>query len=146
MLGYGPLPVVFVDGHCQSPMDDAWEAMFPSVTYVKHLEEATCYRNFILVPTGYQAAVSTGLTPTVKCPGNRRVREFGDMMLRSFGIEPLKSCRDEGKVQLTMVRREDYKAHPRHNSRIQTRLDNEQAVFKALVKWQQETGEGAPRL
>ena len=141
ILGYGPLPVVFVDGHCQSPMDDAWQALFPKIQYIKHFQGTVCFKHMILVPTGYQAAISTGLTPTVGCPANPRVREFGDMMLRAFGIEPLKSCRDEGKNQLTMVRRENYKAHPRHNSRIDTRLSNEQSVVDALQRFVERDGD-----
>lgn len=132
VLGYGPLPVTFVDGHCQSPMDDAWQAMFPRVQYIKHLKDNTCFRKLIVVPTGYQAAISTGITPTRGCKAERHVREFGEMMLRSFGIEPLRSCNDAGGKKLTLVRREDYKAHPRHNGRIVTRLGNEPEILRSL--------------
>lgn len=144
-LGFGKLPVVFVDGHCQSPMDDGWDAMFAKVQYIKHLDPGTCFKHMIIIPTGYQAAISTGITPTQNCPATPRVREFGDVFLRSFGIEPLPSCTAEGKHQLTMVMRENYKAHPRHNGRIDTRLRNEKDVLRELQKFAASSDLGALR-
>lgn len=134
--------VVFVDGHCQSPMDEAWNTMFPdgAVSYLKHMSGTTCYDHAIIVPTGYQAAISTGLTPTQDCAANSRVREFGDMMLSVFGIQPLRHASEFCNRQnfpVTFVRRGNYKAHPRHSGRIERRMENEQAVFDAFKEWAQ---------
>lgn len=137
IAGAGRAQVVFVDGHCQSPMDEAWERLFSKVTYVKELAPGTCFKRAIVVPPGYQAAISTGLTPTRPCDAHHRVLEFGEQFLRTFDIEPAApdESRCRGDVKITMVLRSDYLAHPRHTGRIERRLANEADVLRALEEW-----------
>ncbi|XP_057866228.1 beta-1,2-xylosyltransferase RCN11 [Cryptomeria japonica] len=143
--------VVFVDGHCKSPMDDAWEALFTSVAYAKHFSGPVCFRHVLLTPLGYETALFKGLTESIPCYGcsvselkqkpedrkTARLVEYGEMFRAAFGLlsGENKNFRSTSVHNVLFMRREHYLAHPRHGGKVESRLRNEEEVLDALQKW-----------
>ncbi|KAF5727922.1 Beta-(1 2)-xylosyltransferase [Tripterygium wilfordii] len=59
--------VVFVDGHCQAPLEETWEALFSGLRYAKNFSGSVCFRHAILLPLGYQTALFKGLSEEINC-------------------------------------------------------------------------------
>lgn len=149
-LPYRP-HLVFVDGHCETQLEETWKAMFSSLRYAKSFNGPVCFRHAVLVPLGYETPFFKGLEKvTIDCHGapsndlrqnpddskTARVSEFGEMIRASFGL-PLNIHRAENPLlghNILFVRREDYLAHPRHHG-VESRLSNEQGVFDSLQTW-----------
>ncbi|GAV87251.1 DUF563 domain-containing protein [Cephalotus follicularis] len=143
--------LVFVDGHCEAPMEETWKALFSSLVYAKNFSGSVCFRHAVISPLGYETALFKGLTEDVDCHGasahdlwknpddkkTARLSEFGEMIRAAFGF-PVNRHRSEKPVSghnLLFVRREDYLAHPRHGGKVESRLSNEQEVFDSLQGW-----------
>ncbi|KAL5700210.1 glycoprotein 2-beta-D-xylosyltransferase [Ranunculus cassubicifolius] len=146
--------LVFVDGHCKTPLEETWEALFSSVRYAKNFSGSVCFRHAILSPLGYETALFQGLSEAINCEGTTahelwehpdnsktaRLSEFGEMIRAAFGY-PVDRNRgvpkpvSSGVYNILFVRREDYLAHPRHGGKVESRLTNEQQVFDALKTW-----------
>ncbi|KAI5066470.1 hypothetical protein GOP47_0019094 [Adiantum capillus-veneris] len=138
--------VIFVDGHCQSPMDDGWEALFSNITYAKSLADSVCFDHAVFTPLGYETAIFKGLNSGIPCKGctamelkqadddrkTARLREFGEMFKSAFGVE---NRRIKKSLNILFVRRESYLAHPRHSGKPETRLRNEQELFNLMENW-----------
>ncbi|KAK7305199.1 hypothetical protein VNO77_43100 [Canavalia gladiata] len=143
--------LIFVDGHCMSPLEETWRALFSSIRYAKNFSGTVCFRHAILSPLGYETALFKGLTEDINCDGTSaqelwhkpdnsktaRLSEFGEMVRAAFEL-PL-NLHHGGKPlfghNVLFVRREDYLAHPRHGGKIESRLSNEQEVFNSLKSW-----------
>lgn len=144
--------VIFVDGHCKTPLEDTWKALFSSIRYAKNFSGPICFLHAILSPLGYETALFKGLTEHIPCKGadahelwrhpdeqkTARLSEFGEMVKAAFDL-PLdrhhtKAVSASGHNVL-FVRREDYLAHPRHTGKVESRLSNEQGVFDSLKRW-----------
>ncbi|CAI0373995.1 unnamed protein product [Linum tenue] len=149
-LPYRP-HLVFVDGHCRTPLEETWSALFSSIRYAKNFTGSVCYRHAVLVPLGYETALFKGLTEDIFCYGadgkelwmnpddhkTARLSEFGEMIRAAFHF-PVNNPGTEkpaSGLNVLFVRREDYLAHPRHDGKVQSRLSNEQVVFDAVQKW-----------
>ncbi|KAL5548524.1 hypothetical protein UlMin_003755 [Ulmus minor] len=143
--------LVFVDGHCTTPLEETWRALFSSIRYAKNFTGSVCFRHAILSPLGYETALFKGLTEEVRCQGaaaqdlwqnpddhkTARLSEFGEMIRAAFGF-PVNRHRIERPVSghnVLFVRREDYLAHPRHKGKVESRLSNEEEVFNAMKSW-----------
>ncbi|KAG8386056.1 hypothetical protein BUALT_Bualt03G0109300 [Buddleja alternifolia] len=143
--------LVFVDGHCKTPLEETWTSLFSSLTYAKNFSGPVCFRHAILAPLGYETALFKGLSENINCHGasahdlwqksddqkTARLSEFGEMIRASFGF-PLDRNRNPNSAtghNILFVRREDYLAHPRHGGKVQTRLSNEQQVFESIKRW-----------
>lgn len=145
--------LVFVDGHCMTPLEETWKAVFSGLRYAKNFSGSVCFRHAILSPLGYETAMFRGLSEDIDCygapahdlwqnPDNKktaRISEFGEMIRAAFSL-PLHRQHHSSKSgsrnqNVLFVRREDYLAHPRHAGKIQSRLSNEQEVFDALKSW-----------
>ncbi|KAL5548536.1 hypothetical protein UlMin_003767, partial [Ulmus minor] len=122
--------LVFMDGHCTTPLEETWRALFSSIRYAKNFTGSVCFRHAILSPLGYETALFKGLTEDVRCQGASaqdlwqnpddrkiaRLSEFGEMIRAAFGF-PINRHRIERPVSghnVLFVRREDYLAHPPH--------------------------------
>ncbi|KVH99194.1 beta-(1,2)-xylosyltransferase-like [Cynara cardunculus var. scolymus] len=141
--------LVFIDGHCLTPLDDTWKAMFSSLRYAKHFSGPVCFRHAILPPLGYETVLSRGLFEDLDCRGGSahevlqnpnepitaRISEFGDMIKAAFGLPLNKPHPTSNHHNILFIRREGYLAHPRHGGTVQPRLENEQEVFDGLKKW-----------
>ncbi|KAK2987072.1 hypothetical protein RJ640_004798 [Escallonia rubra] len=143
--------LVFVDGHCVTPLEKTWKAMFSSLRYAKNFSGTVCFRHGIFTPLGYETAIFQGLTERIDCRGasahdlwqqpddhkTARLSEFGEMIRAAF-LFPVDRHRNSKPVSghnVLFVRREDYLAHPRHGGKVQSRLSNEQQVFDSLKSW-----------
>jgi glycoprotein 2-beta-D-xylosyltransferase len=135
MLGQPRGTLIFIDAHCESAMDEAWKALFANVIYAKHFGDnaVVCMERAILIPTGYQSPLEKGINPLRDCKADARVREFSDMFVRAFDIEPYAgdAC-DRDNIGILFVRRVHYLAHPRHNGKIVRRIENEDEILAAL--------------
>ncbi|XP_073058888.1 beta-1,2-xylosyltransferase [Primulina eburnea] len=149
-LPYRPR-LVFIDGHCETRLEETWTALFSSLAYAKNLSGTVCFRHAILAPLGYETSLFKGLSENINCQGasahdlwqkpddrkTARLSEFGEMLRAAFGL-PMdrrhihKSVSDHN---ILFVRREDYLAHPRHGGKVQTRLSNEQEVYDSVKLW-----------
>ncbi|XP_057795271.1 beta-1,2-xylosyltransferase [Salvia miltiorrhiza] len=143
--------LVFVDGHCEAPLEETWMALFSSLTYAKNFTGPVCFRHAILAPLGYETALFKGLTQTVDCHGasahdlwqnpddrkTARLSEFGEMIRAAFGfpVDRHHIPKPDSAHNVLFVRREDYLAHPRHGGKVQSRLSNEQEVFDSINSW-----------
>ncbi|KAJ8532535.1 hypothetical protein K7X08_012458 [Anisodus acutangulus] len=143
--------LVFVDGHCETQLEETWRALFSSLTYAKNFSGPVCFRHAILSPLGYETALFKGLTEQIDCngasahdlwqnPNNRktaRLSEFGEMIRAAFGfpVDRQNIPRTTTGPNVLFVRREDYLAHPRHGGKVQSRLSNEQQVFDSIKSW-----------
>ncbi|KAK7288528.1 hypothetical protein RIF29_01989 [Crotalaria pallida] len=143
--------VVFVDGHCMTPLEETWKALFSSLRYAKNFSGTVCFRHAILSPLGYETALFKGLTDDISCVGasaqelwqkpdnhkTARLSEFGEMVRAAFGL-PL-NIHHVGKPvsghNVLFVRREDYLAHPRHGGKVESRLSNEPEIYDSLKSW-----------
>ncbi|KAL3614779.1 hypothetical protein CASFOL_040440 [Castilleja foliolosa] len=148
-LPYRP-HLVFVDGHCEAPLEETWRALFSTLTYAKNFSGPVCFRHAILAPLGYETPLFKGLSENINCHGassrdlfekpdnqkTARLSEFGEMIRGAFGF-PLDRRHQIpiAGLNILFVRREDYLAHPRHGGKVQTRLSNEQEVFDAVNNW-----------
>ncbi|CAK9148838.1 unnamed protein product [Ilex paraguariensis] len=143
--------LVFVDGHCETPLEETWKALFSSLTYAKNFSGSVCFRHAILSPLGYETPLFKGLSENINCHGafahdlwqnpddqkTARLSEFGEMIRAAFGF-PVNRHRTPKLVSghnVLFVRREDYLAHPRHGGQVQSRLSNEQQVFDSIKSW-----------
>lgn len=149
-LPYRP-HLVFVDGHCETQLEETWNALFSSLKYAKNSSGPVCFRHAILTPLGYETALFKGLTETIDCRGapshdlwkhpndqkTARLSEFGEMIRASFGlpVDRHRPLRLDSDHNVLFVRREDYLAHPRSQGKLQSRLSNEQQVFDAIKNW-----------
>ncbi|CAN4103959.1 unnamed protein product [Withania somnifera] len=140
--------LIFVDGHCETQLEETWRALFSSLTYAKNFSGPVCFRHAILSPLGYETALFKGLTENIDCkgafahdlwqnPNNRktaRLSEFGEMIRAAFGfpVDRQNIPRTATGPNVLFVRREDYLAHPRHGGKVQSRLSNEQQVFDSI--------------
>ncbi|KAK8648631.1 hypothetical protein V6N13_129380 [Hibiscus sabdariffa] len=144
--------LVFVDGHCETQLEDTWRALFSSLRYAKNFSGPVCFRHAILSPLGYETALFKGLSEDIDCQGapahelwqssddkkTARLSEFGEMIRDAFGFPVNRHHSDKavsGHYNVLFVRREDYLAHPRHRGKVESRLSNEQEVFDALQRW-----------
>ncbi|PKI77468.1 hypothetical protein CRG98_002074 [Punica granatum] len=143
--------VIFIDGHCTSPMEETWDALFSGFSYAKSFNGSVCFRHAVLSPLGYETALFKGLSEHIDCKGasahdlwknpddqkTARLSEFGEMVRAAFGF-PVNRHRHEKSSSghnVLFVRREDYLAHPRHSGKPESRLTNEQEVFDAIKSW-----------
>ncbi|GFP83647.1 beta-(1 2)-xylosyltransferase [Phtheirospermum japonicum] len=142
--------LVFVDGHCETPLEETWTALYSTLTYAKNFSGPVCFRHAILAPLGYETPLFKGLSENINCRGasshdlwqkpdnqkTARLSEFGEMIRAAFGfpVDRHHQIRRAG-LNILFVRREDYLAHPRHGGKVQTRLSNEQEVFDAINIW-----------
>lgn len=143
--------VVFLDGHCMSPLEETWRAMFSGLRYAKNYSGPVCFRHAILSPLGYETALFKGLNDEINCHGasahdlwehpddqkTARLSEFGEMIRAAFGF-PVNRHHIEKPLSghnVLFIRREDYLAHPRHGGRVESRLSNEKEVFESLKSW-----------
>ncbi|GLT57003.1 hypothetical protein SLA2020_300110 [Shorea laevis] len=143
--------LVFVDGHCETQLEETWRAMFSGLSYAKNFSCPVCFRHVVIAPLGYETPLFKGLTEEIDCHGapaldlwrnpddkkTARLSEFGEMIRASFGF-PVNRHRAEKPLlghNILFVRREDYLAHPRHGGKVESRLSNEQEVFDSLQKW-----------
>ncbi|KAK4804781.1 hypothetical protein SAY86_004598 [Trapa natans] len=143
--------VIFVDGHCKSPMEETWKALFSGFSYAKSFNGSVCFRHAIFSPLGYETALFKGLSEHINCKGSgahdlwknpddqktARLSEFGEMIRAVFGF-PVNRHQQEKSWpvhSVLFVRREDYLAHPRHSGKPESRLSNEQEVFDAIKEW-----------
>ncbi|XP_068641327.1 beta-1,2-xylosyltransferase [Aristolochia californica] len=143
--------LVFVDGHCKTPLEETWEALFSSVRYAKSFTGSVCFRHAILSPLGYETALFRGLTDSISCEGvparvlsenpddgkTARLSEFGEMLRAAFGLPLYRDWVTKSSMgfNVLFVRREDYLAHPRHRGKVESRLSNEEEVFLSLKNW-----------
>ncbi|KAK8622966.1 hypothetical protein V6N13_117863 [Hibiscus sabdariffa] len=144
--------LVFVDGHCETQLEETWRALFSSLRYAKNFSGPVCFRHAILSPLGYETALFKGLSEHIDCQGasalelwqspddkkTARLSEFGEMIRDAFGFPVNRHHSDKavsGDYNVLFVRREDYLAHPRHKGKVESRLSNEQEVFDALQRW-----------
>ncbi|KAE8725464.1 Beta-(1,2)-xylosyltransferase [Hibiscus syriacus] len=144
--------LVFVDGHCETQLEETWKALFSSLRYAKNFSGPVCFRQAILSPLGYETALFKGLSEDIDCQGasaqelwqspddrkTARLSEFGEMIRDAFGFPVNRHHSDKaasGDYNVLFVRREDYLAHPRHRGKVESRLSNEQEVFDALQSW-----------
>ncbi|EFJ32223.1 glycoprotein beta-1,2-xylosyltransferase [Selaginella moellendorffii] len=137
--------VVFLDGHCKSPMDDGWEAFFSGVKYAKHFGDNVCFDRAVFVPLGYETALfkflGTGLACTGSSPAEvdasktARLREFGEIFSAALSGSNSTEENRSDVIQVLLIRREDYLAHPRHSGKPESRLANEEELYKAMVDW-----------
>ncbi|KAK4491763.1 hypothetical protein RD792_002538 [Penstemon davidsonii] len=143
--------LVFLDGHCETQLEETWKALFSSLTYAKNFNNSVCFRHAIMAPLGYETALFKGLTENINChgapsrdlwrkPNNKktaRLSEFGEMIRAAFGfpVEKHRTRDPLSGLNILVVRREDYLAHPRHGGKVQTRLSNEEEVFESIKKW-----------
>ncbi|OMO83664.1 hypothetical protein CCACVL1_11296 [Corchorus capsularis] len=143
--------LVFVDGHCETQLEETWNALFSSLRYAKNFSGPVCFRHAILSPLGYETSLFKGLTEDINCHGasahdlwqnpddqkTARLSEFGEMIRAAFGF-PVNRHHDDKTVSghnVLFVRREDYLAHPRHKGKVESRLSNEQEVFDSVQMW-----------
>ncbi|CAI9088293.1 OLC1v1022591C1 [Oldenlandia corymbosa var. corymbosa] len=143
--------LVFLDGHCETPLEETWKALFSSLRYAKSFTGHVCFRHAILAPLGYETPLFKGLSEDIDCYGTSanelrqhpndkttaRLSEFGEMIRAAFGF-PVNNHLPEkpaSEHNILFVRREDYLAHPRHGGKVQSRLNNEQEVFDSIQKW-----------
>lgn len=141
--------LIFVDGHCKSPMDDAWKAMFSGVHFARHLTGPVCFDHLIFSPLGYNSPFFKALDLDLTCRGcapedissnprhlTARVREFGEFLSAAFNMTPeIMPPKGDSILKVLFVRREDYLAHPRHSGKPESRLSNEIEVLEALRSW-----------
>ncbi|KAB2096110.1 hypothetical protein ES319_A01G086800v1 [Gossypium barbadense] len=144
--------LVFVDGHCETQLEETWKALFSSLRYAKNFSGPVCFRHAVLSPLGYETALFKGLSEDIDCQGasahdlwqspddkkTARLSEFGEMIRDAFGFPVNRHHSDKavsGHYNILFVRREDYLAHPRHRGKVESRLSNEQEVFDSLQKW-----------
>nr|GMC59931.1 beta-(1,2)-xylosyltransferase [Ipomoea batatas]GME16816.1 beta-(1,2)-xylosyltransferase [Ipomoea batatas] len=143
--------LVFVDGHCETQLEETWKALFSSLRYAKNFSGTVCFRRAILSPLGYETALFKGLTENIRCQGaaagdlwqnpndqkTARLHEFGEMIKAAFGfpVDRLSNTKPVSGHNVLFVRREDYFAHPRHGGKVQSRLSNEQEVFDSIKNW-----------
>lgn len=153
--------IVFLDGHALGSLDDVWKNMAANLYYIKQLPAGTCFRRALFTWLGYHSALNPILNqPTRQCPKDKMVREFSDVVLRSFGIQPGQSglcepvsepprfamvvapkrhvpsqCCLQAHNDVMMVRRVDYKRRPQHDGRLILRLGNEPEIMSALHQW-----------
>ncbi|EPS58119.1 hypothetical protein M569_16697, partial [Genlisea aurea] len=130
--------VVFVDGHCETQLEETWKALFSSINYAKNFSGQVCFNHAVFVPLGYETPLFKGLSERIDCRNTSRLSEFGEMILSAFGIptEDDKKRKEKSKaMEVLFVRREDYLAHPRHGGKVQSRLSNEGEVFDAIRDW-----------
>ncbi|XP_021288433.1 beta-(1,2)-xylosyltransferase [Herrania umbratica] len=143
--------LVFVDGHCETQLEETWKAMFSSLRYAKNFSGPVCFRHAIFAPLGYETPLFKGLTEEINCHGasahdlwqspddrkTARLSEFGEMIRAAFGFPVNRHHADKAVSghNVLFVRREDYLAHPRHKGKVESRLSNEQEVFDALQRW-----------
>ncbi|XP_051133730.1 beta-1,2-xylosyltransferase [Andrographis paniculata] len=144
--------LVFVDGHCETRLEETWAALFSSITYAKNFTNSVCFRHAILAPLGYETPLFKGLSKHINCRGasayqlwrkpdhhkTARLSEFGEMIRAAFGLpvnrHNIPKSASTG-LDILFVRREDYLAHPRHGGKVQSRLSNEPEVFESIKKW-----------
>lgn len=143
--------LVFVDGHCMTPLEETWKALFSSLRYAKNFSGPVCFGHAVLSPLGYETALFKGLTEDIHCKGasahelwqnpdtlkTARLSEFGEIIRISFGL-PLRKhivSKHLSTHNVLFVRREDYLAHPRHGGKVESRLSNEPEVFQSLKSW-----------
>ncbi|KAL6544527.1 hypothetical protein OROMI_023389 [Orobanche minor] len=143
--------LVFVDGHCETPLEETWKALYSTVTYAKNFTGPVCFRHAVLVPLGYETPLFKGLTENINCRGasshelwqkpdnqkTARLSEFGEMIRAAFGfpVDRHQISKPASGHSILFVRREDYLAHPRHGGKVQSRLSNEQEVFDTINIW-----------
>ncbi|KAK4275380.1 hypothetical protein QN277_018472 [Acacia crassicarpa] len=143
--------LIFVDGHCMTPLEETWKALFSSVGYAKNHSGSVCFRHAVLSPLGYETTLFKGLTEDINCDGasalhlwqnpdnlkTARLSEFGEMIRAAFEL-PLNQHhirKPTSGHNVLFVRREDYLAHPRHGGKVESRLTNEAEVFNSLKTW-----------
>ncbi|CAM8937280.1 unnamed protein product [Rhodiola kirilowii] len=143
--------LVFVDGHCETQLEETWRALFSSLRYAKNFSGSVCFRHAIIVPLGYETPLFKGLTESIECEGasaqdlwknpnegkTARLSEFGEMIRAAFGFPVGRHHikRSFSGHNVLFVRREDYLAHPRHDGKVESRLSNEQEVYDAIKAW-----------
>ncbi|GMI63792.1 ARABIDOPSIS THALIANA BETA-1,2-XYLOSYLTRANSFERASE, beta-1,2-xylosyltransferase [Hibiscus trionum] len=149
-LRYRP-HLVFVDGHCETQLDEAWNALFSSLRYVKSFTGPVCFNHVVFSPLGYETPLFRGLDEDINCHGvsahdlnqssdvhkTARLSEFGEMIIAAFGL-PVNRHRvgkEASGHNVLFVRREDYLAHPRHEGKVEQRLGNEKEVFSSISSW-----------
>ncbi|XP_022716806.1 beta-(1,2)-xylosyltransferase isoform X2 [Durio zibethinus] len=106
--------LVFVDGHCETQLEETWKALFSSLRYAKNFSGPVCFRHAIFSPLGYETPLFKGLTEKINCHGasahdlwqspddqkTARLSEFGEMIGAAFGLPGWASNHLECKVNL----------------------------------------------
>jgi glycoprotein 2-beta-D-xylosyltransferase len=129
LLGAGAPRVVLADGHPASSLDAVWSGLFGDVVRIGALGPAAIRLDTLaLAPLGYDSPLLAWRARALPLAA-----EFRRFVLERHGLPGADGPRRPGPLQVTLVRREDYAAHPRNpTGRVQRKLANEPVLLQVL--------------
>jgi glycoprotein 2-beta-D-xylosyltransferase len=125
-----PAPrIVLADGHPASPLDEVWSTLFDDVVRIGAIATGSLHLDtLVLAPLGYDSPLLAWRAPQLPL-----AEPFRRFVLAAHRLSTDDAPRRPGPPRITLVRREDYAAHPRNpTGSLRRKLANEGDVLEAL--------------
>ena len=120
--------VILADGHPATPLDAGWPTLFGDVTRISTLmPRAARFERLVLPPLGWDSALLAHRARALPL-----AEDFRRFVLGAHRLT-VDAPRRPGPLRVTLVRRDDYRAHARSRpGQLRRKLANEAALVAAL--------------
>jgi glycoprotein 2-beta-D-xylosyltransferase len=128
-LGLPASRVVLADGHPATPLDDGWRTLFGEVRRIATFPRAACrFDTLVLTTLGWDSPLLDFDAWTLPL-----VEDFRRFVLAAHGVDA-DAPRPGGSRRVTLVLREDYRAHAHGGvSAAERKFANAEAMIRALA-------------
>jgi len=128
-LGLPAARVVLADGHPATPLDEGWRTLFGDVRRIATFPRAACrFDTLALTTLGWDSPLLDFDAWTLPL-----AEDFRRFVLGAHGL-PADAPRPAGPLRVTLVLREDYRAHAHSEAgRMQRKFANAPALTQALA-------------
>ena len=121
--------ILTVDAHPYSPLDTMWSYLFHFTLDVANINTRTHFHTMIWNAIGYQSHFHMTNLPSLGY-----IEDFGDFILRRFGIMQRKSL-NCNKLTIVIILRRDYVDNDGYKSKtIGRKIDNEQQLWYDILE------------
>jgi capsular polysaccharide biosynthesis protein len=120
--------VILADGHPATPLDTGWQTLFGDVTRISTLvPRAVRFERLVLSPLGWDSALLAHRARALPL-----AEDFRRFVLGAHRLA-VDAPRPPGPLRVTVIRRQDYRAHARSRpGLVRRKLANEEALVAAV--------------
>jgi hypothetical protein len=134
--------ILFSDGHPMSEFDVVWAKAFSQGRPPLRKKDlvgngAVCLRRVVFGLYGYASPMTIDWSRENRCEKSPWLASFAKQVLQRYGLDarsPKPFAKESGLVNITLINREDYKAHPRDQGARRSKISNPEALMRVLPK------------
>ncbi|KAL4237441.1 hypothetical protein ACF0H5_002158 [Mactra antiquata] len=121
--------ILWIDGHPDGGLDSVWRTIFGKVVRIGEIREPVKFSNMIWGIVGYDSLIEDHFSQEVPY-----LEDFRTLFLSSFGVT-IDDQLDCDKLNVLLIWRRDYVAHPRNPSgSVARKIKNEDELFETMTE------------